>query len=92
MLSDPEKRKKYDQYGDGWEHAEQYAEAARQQQQQQQRSGFKFTQAPGGGEHLLLKKAIWRACSGIYLGGGWGVSAARAAGASAVRTLNPRLN
>jgi len=48
VLSDPEKRKKYDQYGDGWEHAEQYAEAARQaQQQQQQRSGFRFTQQPG---------------------------------------------
>lgn len=32
VLSDPEKRKKYDQYGQNWEHAEQYEEARRQQQ------------------------------------------------------------
>lgn len=35
VLSDPEKRKKYDQYGENWKHADQF-EA--QQQQQQQRS------------------------------------------------------
>ena len=33
VLSDPEKRKKYDQYGENWKHADQY-EQARQQQQQ----------------------------------------------------------
>ena len=38
VLSDPEKRKKYDQYGKDWEHAEQY-EQARQQQQQAGRAG-----------------------------------------------------
>ncbi|MDR1763422.1 MAG: J domain-containing protein [Dysgonamonadaceae bacterium] len=31
VLSDPEKRKKYDQYGENWQHAEEY-ERARQQQ------------------------------------------------------------
>lgn len=36
VLSDPEKRKKYDQYGENWKHAEQY-EAA---QQQRQASGY----------------------------------------------------
>lgn len=46
VLSDPEKRKKYDQYGKDWEHAEAFEEARRQQQQQQQqqRGG-----GPGGG-------------------------------------------
>jgi len=39
VLSDVEKRKKYDQYGENWKHADQY-EQARQQQQQQGRSGF----------------------------------------------------
>lgn len=39
VLSDAEKRKKYDQYGENWKHADQY-EQARQQQQQQGRSGF----------------------------------------------------
>ena len=32
VLSDPEKRKKYDQYGSDWKHAEQFEEARRQQQ------------------------------------------------------------
>ena len=31
VLSDPEKRKKYDQYGDKWQYADQFAEAGRQQ-------------------------------------------------------------
>ncbi len=31
VLSDPEKRKKYDQYGADWKHAEQFEEARRQQ-------------------------------------------------------------
>jgi curved DNA-binding protein len=39
VLSDPEKRKKYDQYGENWKHAEQY-EQARQQQGQQRAGGF----------------------------------------------------
>lgn len=33
VLSDPEKRKKYDQYGENWQHGEEYAQYARQQQQ-----------------------------------------------------------
>jgi curved DNA-binding protein len=37
VLSDPEKRKKYDQYGKDWQHAEQF-EQARQQQQQRRYS------------------------------------------------------
>ena len=32
VLSDPEKRKKYDQYGKDWQHAEQFEQARRQQQ------------------------------------------------------------
>jgi molecular chaperone DnaJ len=54
VLSDPEKRKKYDQYGEGWEHADQFAEAARQQQQQQQQGGgFRFTQQQPGNEEVF---------------------------------------
>ncbi len=33
VLSDPEKRKKYDQYGEHWQHADQYEEAQRNQSQ-----------------------------------------------------------
>lgn len=40
VLSDPEKRKKYDQYGKDWEHAEEFEKAkARQQQSNSRRSG-----------------------------------------------------
>lgn len=38
VLSDPEKRKKYDEYGENWKHSEAY-EQARQQQQRQQQQG-----------------------------------------------------
>jgi curved DNA-binding protein len=54
VLSDAEKRKKYDQYGENWQHGEQY-EQARQQQSHQQRSyggggqAFDFEGFGGGG-------------------------------------------
>jgi curved DNA-binding protein len=37
VLSDPEKRKKYDEYGENWKHAEEYEKA---KQQQAQNGGF----------------------------------------------------
>lgn len=37
VLSDPEKRARYDKYGKDWEHAEAFEEAARQRQQYQRR-------------------------------------------------------
>jgi molecular chaperone DnaJ len=45
VLSDPEKRKKYDQYGENWQHGDQFAEAARQQAA----SGWNFSQQGGEG-------------------------------------------
>lgn len=39
VLSDAEKRKKYDQYGENWKHADQFEEAKKQQRQQQQQQG-----------------------------------------------------
>src|ERR1700740_3537594 len=36
VLSDPEKRKKYDQYGKDWQHGEEYEKYRQQQQQQRQ--------------------------------------------------------
>ena len=43
VLSDPEKRKKYDQYGKDWQHAEQFEQARRQQGQYAQEGGQTFT-------------------------------------------------
>lgn len=42
VLSNPEKRKKYDAYGENWQHAEEY-ENARQSQSQYQGSGSSFS-------------------------------------------------
>lgn len=43
VLSDPEKRAKYDKYGENWKHGEEYEQARQQYQQQQQ-----WSSRPGG--------------------------------------------
>jgi molecular chaperone DnaJ len=45
VLSDKDKRKKYDKYGDKWQYADQFEQAEQQQQQQSQY----WRQSPGGG-------------------------------------------
>ena len=47
VLSDPEKRKKYDQYGENWQHGPQYEQQARQQQQSRQQGGYGGGQSSG---------------------------------------------
>jgi curved DNA-binding protein len=44
VLSDPDKRKKYDQYGKDWQHSDQFE---KQKQQQQQHSNFRGTKYSG---------------------------------------------
>ncbi len=46
VLSDPEKRKKYDQYGKDWKHSEEFEKAKHQQRPAGNRPGYDF----GGGE------------------------------------------
>jgi curved DNA-binding protein len=58
VLSDPEKRKKYDKYGENWQHGEAYEQQSRQQQSQQRSygggqqdfGGFDFGGGNGGGD------------------------------------------
>jgi curved DNA-binding protein len=45
VLSDPEKRKKYDQYGKDWKHAEQFEQQKKQQRQHTNYGGFSGTGA-----------------------------------------------
>jgi curved DNA-binding protein len=45
VLSDPEKRKKYDKYGENWQHGEEYAKY-----EEQQRNARQSQQAYGGGQ------------------------------------------
>jgi len=40
VLSDPEKRKKYDQYGENWQRGEEYAQYERQQKQNRQQGAY----------------------------------------------------
>jgi curved DNA-binding protein len=42
VLSDPEKRKKYDQYGENWQHGEEYARAQQQDRQQQAKQQYSY--------------------------------------------------
>lgn len=54
VLSDPEKRKKYDQYGEEWKHAEEYEKAGQQYRQQ---ANYRYNQQPGGGRHATFMDA-----------------------------------
>jgi len=48
VLSDPEKRKKYDQYGKDWQHAEQFEKAKQSQQRSWDGGGQSFSGAEEG--------------------------------------------
>lgn len=48
VLSDPEKRKKYDKYGKDWQHAEQFENAKQYQEQSSDFRGQKYSQAQSG--------------------------------------------
>jgi curved DNA-binding protein len=48
VLSDPEKRKKYDKYGENWQHGEEHEQYARQQQQNRGYGGGQYSGFGGG--------------------------------------------
>jgi curved DNA-binding protein len=47
VLSDPEKRKKYDQYGENWQHGAEYERQAKQQQQSRAQGTYAGGQSTG---------------------------------------------
>jgi curved DNA-binding protein len=49
VLSDPEKRKKYDKYGENWQHGEAYEQQQREYQARQQAGGFGGAYSGGAG-------------------------------------------
>ena len=51
VLSHAENRKKYDEYGENWQHAEQYESAKQQQQYQSSSQGGGFGGFGGGGDY-----------------------------------------
>jgi curved DNA-binding protein len=50
VLSDPEKRKKYDKYGKDWQHAEQFESAKQYQEQASDLRGQKYSRTETGGD------------------------------------------
>ena len=50
VLSDPEKRKKYDQYGKDWKHAEEFEKQKKYQEQSSNFRGSGYSGEPSGGD------------------------------------------
>jgi curved DNA-binding protein len=50
VLSDPVKRKKYDQYGKDWQHSEQFEKQKQYQQQSSDFSGSRYTTSQSEGD------------------------------------------
>ena len=50
VLSDPEKRKKYDQYGKDWQHAEEFEKAKQHQEQSSNYRGTRYSGAQSEGD------------------------------------------
>jgi molecular chaperone DnaJ len=78
VIADPEKRKKYDQYGDQWQDAERYAEAAKQQAE-----AWRFTkqQQPGDKQNFRFEEDLGDIFGNLFggrTGGGFGKRTARA--------------
>jgi molecular chaperone DnaJ len=67
VLSDQEKRKKYDQYGDRWQDADRFAEAARQQG-----GSWRFNQQPGSEQSFSFEEGDLESLFGDALGGRMG--------------------
>ncbi len=64
VLSDPEKRKKYDQYGKDWQHAEQFEKAKQQQAQSSDYQGQQFSQAHSGRDFSDFFESMFGGSSG----------------------------
>ncbi|WP_276166111.1 J domain-containing protein [Zobellia alginiliquefaciens] len=69
VLGDPEKRKKYDQYGKDWMHAEQFEEAKAQQQRSRGSSGQQYTQDFEGGDFSDFFESMFGGSGGFSTGG-----------------------
>ncbi|MDB5157504.1 MAG: molecular chaperone DnaJ [Mucilaginibacter sp.] len=68
VLSDPEKRKKYDQYGENWQHGEAYEQARQQQGRQRSYGGggqsFDFEGFDGGGDFSDFFRSMFGGAAG----------------------------
>ena len=69
VLSDPEKRKKYDQYGENWKHAEEYQNAGQYQNRSPGAARqTTFTWSQGEGEFSDFFKSLFGSMGGTGRG------------------------
>jgi len=64
VLSDPEKRKKYDQYGQDWKHAEEFEKEKQYQQQSSGSRGARYSGSPSGGDFSDFFESMFGRASG----------------------------
>jgi curved DNA-binding protein len=69
VLSDPEKRKKYDTYGKDWKNADAFAEAQRQQGQARRRGGQQYQSDEFGGDFSEFFESMFGGGGGRRSGG-----------------------
>ena len=68
VLSDPEKRKKYDQYGKEWEHADEFEKAKQYNQQSSQSRGTRYSGSPSDGDFSDFFESMFGGSSGAGRG------------------------
>ncbi|HAF78296.1 MAG TPA: molecular chaperone DnaJ [Maribacter sp.] len=86
VLSDPEKRKKYDQYGKDWEHAEAFEEAKKNQRRSTSNTNRTYTNYSGQQEDFS------DFFESMFGGGGFGGSARQRTSQFKGQDLNATLN
>jgi curved DNA-binding protein len=64
VLSDPEKRKKYDQYGKDWQHAEEFEKANQYQQQSSNSRGQRFSGSQSGDDFSEFFESMFGGAAG----------------------------
>ena len=64
VLSDPEKRKKYDQYGKDWQHAEEFEKAKQYQEQSSNNRGSRFSGTQSEGDFSAFFESMFGGSSG----------------------------
>ena len=64
VLSDPEKRKKYDEYGKDWQHADEFEKQKQYQQQSSNSRGSGFSQGQSGGDFSDFFESMFGGAAG----------------------------
>ena len=64
VLSDPEKRKKYDQYGKDWQHADEFEKAGRYRDQSSDSRGARYSGARGEGDFSDFFESVFGGSAG----------------------------